>query len=201
MKNSNFNKVFDRLSLELNSLGFEDQLIKIKEVVKKYSSDRNMNIRFLNFCPGFQGLRTKDQIIICSPNNMSTLGDFLYVIFHEIRHEVQVRDIKMGNPFVNFDINDFESIYNQYWEMELDADQFAKNVIAKLIIKSEIPIDIAKRYFTLSPYIQNYPAYSSMIRNQLKLIIDEIKLMDYEFEDIQDLPRIKMLIDKLEDFF
>lgn len=201
MKNSNFNKVFDRLSLELNSLGFEDQLIKIKEVVKKYSSDRNMNIRFLNFCPGFQGLRTKDQIIICSPNNMSTLGDFLYVIFHEIRHEVQVRDIKMGNPFINFDINDFESIYNQYWEMELDADQFAKNVIAKLIIKSEIPIDIAKRYFTLSPYIQNYPAYSSMIRNQLKLIINEIKSMDYEFEDIQDLPRIKMLIDKLEDFF
>lgn len=201
MKNSNFNKVFDRLSLELNSLGFEDQLIKIKEVVKKYSSDRNMNIRFLNFCPGFQGLRTKDQIIICSPNNMSTLGDFLYVIFHEIRHEVQVRDIKMGNPFISFDINDFESIYNQYWEMELDADQFAKNVIAKLIIKSEIPIEIAKRYFTLSPYIQNYPAYSSMIRNQLKLIINEIKSMDYEFEDIQDLPRIKMLIDKLEDFF
>ena len=201
MKNSNFNKVFDRLSLELNSLGFEDQLIKIKEVVKKYSSDRNMNIRFLNFCPGFQGLRTKDQIIICSPNNMSTLGDFLYVIFHEIRHEIQIREIKMGNPFINFDINDFESIYNQYWEMELDADQFAKNVVAKLIIKSEIPIDIAKRYFTLSPYIQNYPTYSSIIRNQLKLIINEIKSMDYEFEDIQDLPRIKMLIDKLEDFF
>lgn len=134
---------------------------------------------------------------------MKTIGDFLYTIFHEIRHEQQVRDIKMLNPLTDFDLDDFEDLYNQYWEMELDSDQFAKNMIAKIVIKLGIPIEFAKEQFSLSPYIQNYPSASQTIKMQLRMIVDQIRQMKKsgaEYEDIQDHPIVKRHISALEDF-
>jgi hypothetical protein len=87
--------------------------------------------------------------------------------------------------------------------MELDADQFAKNMVAKIVIKLGIPIDVASRLFSLSHYIQNYPSASRMVRGHLAQIVNgikEIKKSGGEFEDIQDHPMVKMYIDRLENF-
>lgn len=176
----------------------------IEKFIVNYINKNEINIKFLNSCStGFSGVRTRDQVIICSPMNMKTMGDFLYTIFHEIRHEQQVRDIKMLNPLTDFDLEDFESLAEQYWEMELDADQFAKNMVAKIVIKLGIPIEDAKNLFTLSPYIQNYPSMSKMVTSSLAQIVAGIKQMKKsgaEYEDIQDHPMVKRFIDKLENF-
>lgn len=197
----------DRLMNQFKSQ-FPDNLKSKVPVLGKFVLDyikkNNINIKFLNSCiTGFAGVRTKDQVIICAPSQISTIGDFLYTIFHEIRHEHQIRDIKMKNPLTDFDLEDFEALYEQYWEMELDADRFAKNMIAKIIIKLEIPINDAKKLFSLSTYIENYPSFSKMIKNYLSQIISdikEIKKSGVEYEDIQDHPIVKKHINSLEDF-
>lgn len=176
----------------------------IEKFIVDYISRHGVNVKFLNACAtGFAGVRTRDQVIICSPSNMETIGDFLYTIFHEIRHEQQVRDIKMLNPLTDFDLEDFESLYKQYWEMELDSDQFAKNMVAKIIIKLEIPIDFAKSQFSLSPYIENYPSMSKIIKSHLSMIVEQIKQIKksgVEYNDIQDHPIVKRHISSLENF-
>lgn len=187
---------------------FPDNLKPKVDVIEKFIVDyinkNNITVKFINSCStGFGGVRTKDQVIICSPTNMRTIGDFLYTIFHEIRHEQQVRDIKMLNPLTDFDLEDFESLNDQYWEMELDSDQFAKNMVAKIVIKLGIPMEFAKEQFSLSPYIQNYPAMSQTIKSHLKMIVDQIKQIKKsggEYEDIQDHPIVKRHISALEDF-
>jgi hypothetical protein len=176
----------------------------IGNFVYNYIKKNNINIKFLNSCAtGFAGVRTRDQVIICAPSQMTTIGDFLYTVFHEIRHEHQIRDMKMINPLTDFDLEDFENLADQYWEMELDADKFAKEMVAKIVIKLEIPIEIARKLFSLSPYIDNYPSMSKMIRGHLSQIVNGIKQMKKsgaEYEDIQDHPMVKRYIDKLEDF-
>jgi hypothetical protein len=109
----------------------------------------------------------------------------------------------MLNPLTDFDLEDFEALYEQYWNMELDADEFAKEMVAKLIIKLGIPIDIAKKLFSLSPYVQQYPRMSNMVRGSIQQIINDIKQIKKsggQYEDIQDHPVVKRHIDKLEDF-
>jgi len=176
----------------------------IGKFVVDYIKDHNFTVKFLNSCStGFSGVRTRDQIIICSPIFMSTLGDFLYTIFHEIRHEEQIRDLKMDNPLTDYDLEDFEKLSEKYWEMELDADRFAKEMVAKLVIKLGLPMDIAKQNFQLSAYIENYPSMSKMVISQLEQIvmsIIQIKKSGGEFTDIQDHPMVKRHIDKLENF-
>jgi hypothetical protein len=183
---------------------FKSKVPVIGYFVYDYIKSNNINIKFLNSCSaGFAGVRTRDQVIICAPSQMSTIGDFLYTVFHEIRHEHQIRDMKMPNPLTEFDLEDFEALSDQYWNMELDADEFAKNMVAKIVIESGIPIEVAKRLFLLSPYIEKYPSMSKMVRGHLSQVIDGIKQMKKsgaKYEDIQDHPMVKRFIDKLEDF-
>jgi hypothetical protein len=200
---SNLDRLMDQFKYQFPN-NLQSKVPVIGKFVSDYIKKNNINIKFLNSCfAGFSGVRTKDQVIICAPSQMSTIGDFLYTVFHEIRHEHQIRDIKMLNPLTEFDLEDFESLADQYWEMELDADQFAKNMVAKIVIKLGIPIDVASRLFSLSHYIQNYPSASKMIRGHLAQIVNgikEIKKSGAEYEDIQDHPMVKRHIDKLEDF-
>jgi hypothetical protein len=198
---------FDRLLSEFKDKFPDEYKNKIDLVgnhVKNFIKEKGYQIKFLNSChAGFSGVRTKNQIIICSPINMHTIGDFLYTIYHEIRHEQQISEIKMGNPLMDFDLEDFENLNNQYWEMEMDADKFAKEMIAKMIIKLEIPLDLAKKQFKLSKYIEEYPSSSKMIENQLRYIVHQIKQLrasGEEITDIQDLPMVKRFIKDLESF-
>jgi len=200
---SNFSRLLEKFK---NSFPpeLESKVDVIENFVVNYIRDNEINVKFLNSCSaGFKGVRTRDQVIICSPIQMETIGDFLYTIFHELRHEEQMRDLKMLNPLTDFDLEDFEALYKQYWEMELDADTFAKNMVAKIVIELNIPIEIAKKLFSLSPYVQQYPSMSKMVRGGIQQIINDIKQIKKsggQYEDIQDHPIVKRHIDKLEDF-
>jgi hypothetical protein len=200
---SNFSRLLDKFKNSFPE-DLQSKVDVIENFVVNYIQENDLNVKFLNSCSaGFKGVRTKDQIIICSPISMETIGDFLYTIFHEIRHEQQIRDLKMLNPLTDFDLEDFEDLYEQYWNMELDADKFAKEMVAKLVIKLDIPIDIAKKLFSLSLYVQQYPTMSNMVRGSIQQIINDIKRIKKsggEYTDIQDHPVVKRHIDKLEDF-
>ena len=200
---SNFSLLLDKFKNSFPE-DLQSKVDVIENYVANYIQENNINVKFLNSCnAGFKGVRTRDQIIICSPFGMETIGDFLYTIFHEIRHEQQIRDLKMLNPLTDFDLEDFEALYEQYWNMELDADKFAKEMVAKLVIKLGIPIDIAKKLFSLSLYVQQYPTMSNMVRGGIQQIINDIKRIKKsggEYTDIQDHPVVQRHIDKLEDF-
>lgn len=202
VEKSNLEQVLEKLS---NSIPKDYKFIihPIKNFVKKFISKNGYNVKFLNACTGFAGVRTKDTIIICSPNAMGGFGDFLYTIFHEIRHEQQVSKIKMENPLTDMDLEDFENLYRQYWEMELDADQYAKNMLVQLIQTLDLTKEEALTIFKLSPHVDQYPQFSDMVRKQLRSIIDYIikmKSLGQKYEDIQDHPMVKMHLDKLERF-
>ena len=200
---SNFDKLLDKFKEN-----FPDELKSkaqaIKHFVSNYVKEKGYTIKLLNACStGFAGVRTKDQIIICSPSNMLTIGDFLYTLFHEMRHEQQLSEFKEKNPLTDYDLDDFETLYEQYWKMELDADKFGKEMIAKLVKALDIPIDFAKQQFSLSQYINQYPSLSLMVRMNIKNIISQIKQLKdagIEFTDIQDHPIVKRHLDKLENF-
>ena len=200
---SNFSRLLDKFKDSFPQ-DLQSKVVIIENFIVNYIQENNLNVKFLNSCnAGFKGVRTRDQIIICSPFGMETIGDFLYTIFHEIRHEQQIRDLKMLNPLTDFDLEDFEALYEQYWNMELDADKFAKEMVAKLVIKLGIPIDIAKKLFSLSLYVQQYPTMSNMVRGGIQQIINDIKRIKKsggEYTDIQDHPVVQRHIDKLEDF-
>ena len=199
---SNLNRLLEKFKMSFPD-ELKPKINMIEEFVVDYIQDHNFTVKFLNSCStGFAGVRTKDQIIICSPNAMSTFGDFIYTIFHEIRHEEQMTNLKLKNPLTG-DLEDFEELSRKYWDLELDADRFAKEMIAKLVIKLNIPIDVAKTQFTLSPYIENYPSLGKMIKHQLQGVIDSIKQIKKsgeEYTDIQDHPMIKRHLDRLENF-
>ena len=200
---SNFSRLLDKFKNSFPE-DLQSKVDVIENFVVNYIQENDLNVKFLNSCnAGFKGVRTRDQIIICSPFGMETMGDFLYTIFHEIRHEQQIRDLKMLNPLTDFDLEDFEALYEQYWNMELDADKFAKEMVAKLVLKLGIPIDIAKKLFSLSLYVQQYPTMSNMVRGSIQQIINDIKRIKKsggEYTDIQDHPVVQRHIDKLEDF-
>jgi hypothetical protein len=202
-KKSNFARLLDHFKNNFPE-SEKDKVEVIQKFIEDYINSNNITVKFLHSCrTGFGGVRTKDQVIICSPMNMGTIGDFLYTIFHEIRHEHQIRDIKMDNPLSEYDLEDFEKLYNQYWKMELDADQFAKHMIATLVTKLNIPIDFAKREFRLSKYIEDYPLMSKSIEMPLRMIVDDIKRIKKsggEFTDIQDHPMVQRHLKDLEKF-
>jgi len=201
-KPSNFDRVFEKFREKFPE-NYTHKLNLISDFVKKYITDSGFNIKFLNSCAtGYGGVRTKDQIIICSPSNIETIGDFIYTIFHEMRHEQQMSEFKQENPW-HGDLEDIEDLSEKYWELELDADRFAKSMVAKLILSTKIPIEIAKQQFTLSPYIDKYPTLSKQIKNSFINLANDIKKMRQsgeEFSDIQDHPIVKRHLDKLENF-
>jgi uncharacterized protein (UPF0305 family) len=87
--------------------------------------------------------------------------------------------------------------------MEMDADKFAKEKVANLILKLKLSLDEAKPQFNLSQHIENYQYASNYVKSALRNIVNTIKNMKekgLEFDDIQDLPMVKNQLDKLENF-
>jgi hypothetical protein len=197
---SNLDRVIDSLG---NRIDYE-LLNKIKHYIKSYIQDRGYTVKFLNSCSaGFSGVRTKKQVIICSPMTMSSIGDFIYTIFHELRHEDQLTILKMENPLTDMDLEDFEELSEQYWKMEMDADESAKKEVAKMILDLGIPIEVAKQNFRLAQHIENYQYSTNLVKAYIQRIVMDIIRMKkdgVEFTDIQDHPFVKRHLDKLEDF-
>jgi hypothetical protein len=197
---SNLDRVIDSLGNGIDS----ELLNKIKHYIKSYIQDRGYTVKFLNSCSaGFSGVRTKKQVIICSPMTMSSIGDFIYTIFHELRHEDQLTTLKMENPLTDMDLEDFEELSEQYWKMEMDADESAKKEVAKMILDLGIPIEVAKQNFRLAQHIENYQYSTNLVKAYIQRIVMDIIRMKkdgVEFTDIQDHPFVKRHLDKLEDF-
>jgi hypothetical protein len=200
---SNFDKLINSFRSDFPQ-DLQNKVDSISLYVKNYVRDNGFNIKFLNSCrTGFKGVRTNNFIIICSPMQIENMGDFLYTIFHEIRHEEQMGKLKIDNPLTG-QLEDFEKLFEDYWKLELDADEFAKKKISELVLKFGIPIGTAKQNFRLSPYVENYPSTSKMVKNYMKTIVDDIKNMrksGMEYNDIADHPVVKNHLEKLEDFF
>ena len=197
---SNLDRVIDSLGNGIDS----ELLNRIKHYIKSYIQDRGYTVKFLNSCStGFSGVRTKKQVIICSPMTMSSIGDFIYTIFHELRHEDQMTTLQMENPLTDMDLEDYEELSEQYWNMEMDADTSAKEEVAKMILDLGIPIEEAKQNFRLAQHIENYQYSSNMVRAYIqRLVMDIIRMKKdgLEFNDIQDHPLVKRHLDKLEEF-
>lgn len=197
---SNLDRVIDSLGNGIDS----ELLNEIKHYIKSYIQDRGYTVKFLNSCSaGFSGVRTKKQVIICSPMTMSSIGDFIYTIFHELRHEDQLTTLKMENPLTDMDLEDFEELSEQYWKMEMDADESAKKEVAKMILDLGIPIEVAKQNFRLAQHIENYQYSTNLVKAYIQRIVMDIIRMKkdgVEFTDIQDHPFVKRHLDKLEDF-
>jgi hypothetical protein len=199
-KQSNLDRVIDSLGKGIDS----ELLNRIKHYIKSYIQDRGYTVKFLNSCStGFSGVRTKKQVIICSPMTMSSIGDFIYTIFHELRHEDQMTTLQMENPLTDMDLEDYEELSEQYWNMEMDADTSAKKEVAKMILDLGIPIEEAKQNFRLAQHIENYQYSSNMVKAYIQsLVMDIIRMKKdgLEFTDIQDHPLVKRHLDKLEEF-
>ena len=202
IKTSHFDKVMDKFKSSFPE-EHKNEVDKISDYVKSYIRDNNYTVKFLNSCStGFSGVRLDKAIVICSPNFMSGIGDFLYTIFHEMRHEQQISVFKMGNPTID-SLDDFEELSEKYWEMELDADEFAKKKIAEIVMNSKIPVEKAKILFRLSEYIEKYTTLSKMVKFQITQLANQLKYMrdsGQEIKDISDHPFVKQHLDKLEEF-
>ena len=202
VKTSNFDRILNKFREGFPN-EYKNEIDTISDDVKSFIRENNYTIKFLNSCStGFSGVRTDKAVIICSPLHMASVGDFLYTIFHEIRHEQQISIFKMGNPAID-SLDDFEELSEKYWEMELDADRFAKKKIAEIVMKSKMPVEIAKTLFRLSRYIEDYPSLSKMVKYQITQLANQLKHMrdsGQEIKDISDHPFVKQHLDKLEEF-
>jgi tetratricopeptide (TPR) repeat protein len=132
---SNLNKLLEKFKTKFPD-DLKDKVDMIEKFVVNYIQDHNFTVKFLNSCStGFNGVRTKDQIIICSPNSMTTLGDFIYTVFHEIRHEEQMDKTGMGldNPLTDYDLEDFEKsadiMLSAIDELPEEADFYYRSAI------------------------------------------------------------------------
>lgn len=199
MENSNFNKVIDSFKLKIPKK-YHKNIDETFSSIKKYIEEGGFEIKVLNSCRvPFKGVRTRDYIIICSPQNFYNLAEFVYVLFHEIRHEIQMGKLNKINP-LSGDIENFEELYDMYWEMEMDAHKFGLEWVEKI----DKILNLPSENYELSNHIEDYPLMSKRVKYEIEHInelIKDLKSKGYEYSDISDLPLIKNIIDKLENFF
>jgi len=196
---SNYQVVIDNFKDMLPD-EYSDRIDEVFEHIKDFIQRKGFTLKILNNCMvPFRGVRTRNFIIICSPQSYKSLAELVYIIFHEIRHEIQMGELGQTNP-LSGDLDDFDELYEMYWDMELDAHNYGLEWVDSI---GEM-INLPQEYYTLSPMITNYPTMGHMIRNQINHIhrtIQSLKQSGYDYSDISDLPEISRLIDKLEDLF
>ena len=196
---SNYQKVIDKFKKILPK-EYSEKVNEVFEYIKDFINKKGFNLKVLNNCQvPFKGTRTKDFIIICSPELYSSLPDLIYIIFHEIRHEIQMGELKQINP-LSGDLENFDELYDIYWKMEMDAHDYAIEWVNKIGNMINLP----KEYYKLSSMVTSYPSMGHMVRDQIVVInktIQELKKNGYDYSDISDLPFVKKHLDKLENLF
>jgi hypothetical protein len=194
---SNYQKIIDNFK---NRIPFEyhESLDEAFGVIRKFIESNGYRIR-ISKSAGFMGVRTKDFIIVSRPSHMHSLADFVYTVFHEIRHEIQMGELKQNNP-LSGDIEDFEELYSEYWKMEMDAHNYSLKWVKKI---GDI-VGLPESLYRLSSYIRSYPTSSRTTRSFIVGIDSEIrqlKAQGLDYSDLSDLPMIKALMSELEDMF
>jgi hypothetical protein len=196
---SNYQKVIDKFKKILPK-EYSEKIDEVFEYIKDFINKKGFNLKVLNNCQvPFKGTRTKDFIIICSPELYSSLPDLIYIIFHEIRHEIQMGELKQINP-LSGDLENFDELYDIYWKMEMDAHDYGIEWVDKIGNMINLP----KEYYKLSPMVTSYPSMGHMVRDQIVVInktIQELKKNGHDYSDISDLPFVKKHLDKLENLF
>jgi hypothetical protein len=168
--------------------------------IKEYILDRGFTIKVLNSCStGFRGVRTRDSIILCSPETISNLASFVYVLFHELKHELQMSEFGLANSYMG-DIENFEEFYEIYWDMEMDADKYAKDWVKKIGKVLNLP----EKYYDLDLMTKNYSMMSNAVKQMMIQLHNQVQRLKKEgmtYEDISDLDIVKKHLNKLEDMF
>ena len=196
---SNYERVIDKFRKDIP----EDKhkaFDLIASKIKDYAQDRGYVIKVLNACnTGFKGVRTSKAIIICSPETFSNLASFVYVLFHELKHEQQMSEFDLKDSYMG-DIEDFEEFYKIYWDMEMDADRYGKDWVKKIGDVLNLP----EQLYSLDKMIENYPTMSGMIRQMMTQLHNHVKMLKKQgmtYTDISDLDIVRKHLDKLEDMF
>ena len=196
---SNYDRVIDKFRKDIP----EDKMKEydlISEKIKDFIQDRGYTIKVLNSCStGFKGVRTSNMIILCSPDMFPNFASFVYVLFHELKHEQQMSDFDMKDSYMG-DIEDFEEFFKIYWEMEMDADNYGKDWVKKIGDVLKLPQDV----YHLDKMIESYPTMSNMIKQMMLHLhreVQTLKSKGFDYTDIGDLDIVKKHLQNLEDMF
>lgn len=196
---SNYERVINKFRKDIP----EDKMKEydlIAEKIKDFVQDRGYVVKIINACnTGFRGVRTNKAIILCSPESFPNFATFVYVLFHELRHEQQISEYNIKDSYMG-DIEDFEEFFKFYWEMELEADNYGKDWVKKIGNVLKLPEDV----YRLDNMIENYPSMSNMVKQftlHLHREIQTLKSRGMSYEDISDLDIVKKHLQTLEDMF
>ena len=196
---SNYERVINRFRKDIP----EDKMVvynMISEKIKNFIKEKGYIVKVINGCQtGFRGVRTNKAVILCSPETYQNFATFVYLLFHELRHEQQMDEFKLRDSYMG-DVEDFEEFYKIYWEMELDADRYGKEWVKKIGDVLMLP---HKDYY-LDSMIINYPSMSNMVRqmtSHLHREIQTLKSRGMAYTDISDLDIVKQHLQNLEDMF
>jgi hypothetical protein len=157
-------------------------------------------IKVLNACnTGYRGVRTNKAIILCSPETLNNFASFVYILFHELKHEQQMSEFDLKDSYMG-DVEDFEEFFKIYWKMEMDADNYGKEWVKKI---GDV-LDLPNKLYSLDRMIESYPSMSNQIKQMtlhLHREIQTLKSQGMTYTDISDLDVVKKHLDKLEDMF
>ena len=172
----------------------------IADKIKDFVQDRGYVVKIINACnTGFRGVRTNKSVILCSPETYPNFATFVYLLFHELRHEQQMDEFDLKDSYMG-DVEDFEEFFKTYWEMELDADKYGKDWVKKI---GEV-LQLQQSVYSLDPMIENYPSMSNMVKQftlHLHREIQTLKARGMDYSDISDLDIVKRHLQTLEDMF
>jgi len=196
---SNYDKIIDKFRKDIPEDKMKGYNL-ISEKIKDFIQDRGYTIKVLNSCnTGFKGVRTKNMIILCSPEMLPNFASFVYILFHELKHEQQMSDFDMKDSYMG-DIEDFEEFFKIYWEMEMDADNYGKDWVKKIGDVLKLPNDV----YYLDKMIEHYPTMSTMVRQMMLHLhreVQTLKSRGMTYTDISDLDVVKRHLNSLEDMF
>jgi hypothetical protein len=196
---SNYERVINKFRKDIP----EDKIKEydlISDKIKNFVQDRGYVVKIINSCnTGFKGVRTNKAIILCSPEMLPNFASFVYILFHELRHEQQMSEFDIKDSYMG-DVEDFEEFFKFYWEMELDADKYGKDWVKKIGNVLQLP----EKVYNLGPMIENYPSMSNMVKQftlHLHREIQTLKSRGMSYEDISDLEIVKKHLKTIEDMF
>lgn len=196
---SNYDKIIDEFRKDIPEDKMKEYNL-ISEKIKDFIQDRGYVIKVLNSCnTGFKGVRTSNMIILCSPESLPNFASFVYILFHELKHEQQMKDFEMKDSYMG-DIEDFEEFFKIYWEMEMDADNYGKDWVKKIGDVLKLPNDV----YYLDKMIEHYPTMSTMVRQMMLHLhreVQTLKSRGMTYTDISDLDVVKRHLNSLEDMF
>jgi hypothetical protein len=196
---SNYERVINKFKKDIPS-SYHKGYDLIAQKIKDFVQNKGYVIKIINSCnTGFRGVRTNKSIILCSPESLPNFATFVYILFHELRHEQQMSEFDLKDTYMG-DVEDFEEFFKIYWKMELDADRYGKEWVKKIGDVLKLPHII----YNLDPMIENYPSMSNMVKQftlHLHREIQTLKRQGMDYSDISDLDIVKKHLQTLEDMF